>query len=90
LLGGGRYALSDLQNQSRGVKDDEESKKNGEDHTKAKTQSQQIHDQYVTIEKHGTTVYIYLRLPVYDLEGIKRGLRQQLVLSLHQEEVTHI
>lgn len=34
--------------------------------------------------------YIYLRLPVYDLEGIKRGLRQQLVLSLHQDEINQI
>ena len=29
-------------------------------------------------------------MPVYDLEGIKRGLRQQLVMSLHQDEIKEI
>jgi len=36
-----------------------------------------IDDDYVTVEREAETgmYYVYLRLPVYDLEGIKRGLR---------------
>ena len=26
--------------------------------------------------------YVYLRLPVYDIEGIRRGLRQQFLMKL--------
>ena len=41
-----------------------------------------IDDSFVTVERDRGSgmVSIYLRLPVYDLEGMRRGLEQQFVM----------
>lgn len=51
-----------------------------------------LDDKHVTVEKDDYLgeYYIFLRLPVYDIEGIKRGLRQQFLLKLRAFEVIRI
>ena len=42
-----------------------------------------IDDKHITVEhdiKLGV-YYVYMRLPAYDIESIKRGLRQQVVMT---------
>lgn len=34
------------------------------------------HDEFVTIERGQTDFFVYLRLPNYELESTRRGLRQ--------------
>ena len=47
----------------------------------------QVDDSFVAIENHPEFVNVLLRLPTYELESIKRGLKQVIELRLRKDEI---
>lgn len=47
----------------------------------------QVDDSFIAIENHPEFINVHLKLPTFDLEAARRGLKQVIVLKLHKWEI---